>query len=296
MNKIFPADSNFLACRSNKNIDNKAIDGIFCSHCYSYIRIYVFLISDEILVQSICEKGHEEFELLKNFIKNYRKSYIKDCQICYSHININELYYCYSCSSKNIICIECRNKYHPSSNIKNEKNHITIRFILRCNYCPLHNNIKTYYCIYCKKYFCKLYDKKKLYSHAVIDLNFNKIIYSKDRVKSIIEKEEKENKEDIEKINNLIIKMRNNFKEILSYKMNVIYLKRNIINSYKLSNWNYNKTKNLKFIRKYFDNNKGVKSLFSKINISSRIRDNYFKLNNKEKKILKQIKTIQYIK
>jgi hypothetical protein len=284
MNKVLPIDSDFLSIRNNKNIDNKPISGIFCSLCYGYICIKVVRKSDGIFIKSKCENGHKKFELLKNFMKNYQKSYIKDCQICYSHININELYYCYSCSSKNIICIECRNKYHPKSNIKNEKNHTTILFTLRYNYCPLHNNINTYYCKSCKKYLCKLYDKKEHNSHVVLNLNLNKIINFKDRAKSIIEKEEKKNKDVIEKVNNIIIKIRNNLKEILTYKMNVIYLKRNIINSYKLSNWNYNNTKNLKFIRKHFYK-KDVKSILTKINNSHGIRYNHFKSNNKKNDI-----------
>ena len=284
VNKVLPKDSDLLDFSNNKKINNKSFSGIFCSRCYSYICIKVVRKSDGIFVKLKCENGHKKFKLLQNFMNDYRKSYIKDCQICYSHININELYYCYSCSSKNIICIECRNKYHPSSNIKNEKNHITVLLTLRYNYCPLHNNINTYYCKSCKKYLCKLYDKKEHNSHVVLNLNLNKIINFKDRAKSLIEKEEKKNKEDIEKINNMITKIRNNLKEILNYKMNVIYLKRNIINSYKLSNWNYNNTKNLKLIRKYFYK-KDVKSILSKISNTSRIRDNHFKSNNKKNNI-----------
>ena len=280
MNKVFPADSDFLAFRNKKNIDNKTIGGIFCSYCYSYICINVFRKSDRIFVKSKCENGHSEFKLLKNFIKNYRNSYIKDCQICYFHININELYYCYSCNSKNIICSKCRNKYHPKSNIKNKKNHITVPLALRCNYCPLHNKINTYYCIFCKEYLCKYYDKKEHYSHIVLNLNLNKIITFKDRAKSIIEKEENENKEIIENINNMIIKIRNKLKEILNYKMNVICLKRNIISSYKYGCWNYNNTKSLKFIRKHFYKNKSVRTFLSKINNSSGKRENHFKSNN----------------
>jgi len=79
--------------------------------------------------------------------------------------------------------------------------------------------------------------------------------------------------------------MRNKLKEILNYKINLIYLKRNIINSYKLSNWNYNNTKNLKLIRKNFYNSKGIKNLLYIINSSSRIRDNHFKSNNKKNDI-----------
>ena len=284
VDKVLPSDSEFLALISNKIIDNKSINGIFCSHCYSYICIKIVRKSDGIFVKSKCENGHKEFKPLQNFMNNYRKGYIKDCQICYSHININELYYCYSCRSKNIICIECRDKYHPKRNIKNEKNHTTVLLTLRYNYCPLHNNLNTYYCKSCKEYLCKLYDKKEHNSHIVLNLNLKKIINFKDRAKSLIEKEEKENKEDIEKINNLIIKMRNKLKEILNYKINVIYLKRNIINSYKLSNRNYNNIKNLKFIRKHFYK-KDVKSLLSKISKSSTIRDNYFKSDNRKNNI-----------
>ena len=61
-------------------------------------------------------------------------------------------------------------------------------------------------------------------------------------------------------------------------------MKRNIINSYKLSNWNYNNIKNLKFIRKHFYK-KDVKSLLSKISNSSTIRDNYFKSDNRKNNI-----------
>ena len=284
-NRALPIDSNLLAFRNNKNIDNKSFSGIFCSRCYSYICIKVVLKKDGIFLKSKCENGHKEFKLLKNFMNNYRKSYIKDCQICNSHVNISELYYCYSCNSNNIICYECRNKCHPKSNIENGKNHTTILFTLRCNYCPLHNNINTYYCKSCKKYLCKLYDKNEHNSHIVLNLNLNKIINFKDRAKSLIEKEQKENKKVIEKVNNMINKIRNNVKEILNYKINIIYLKRNIINSYKLSNWNYNNTKNLKFIRKNFYNNKGVKSILSKINNSPGIRYINCKSNNKKNNI-----------
>lgn len=167
VDKVLPSDSEFLSLISNKIIDNKSLSGIFCSHCYSYICIKIDRKPDGIFVNSKCENGHKEFKPLQNFMNNYLKGYIKDCQICYSHININELYYCYSCSSKNIICIECRDKYHPKSNIKNEKSHITIRFTLKSNYCPLHNDINTYYFIYIAKNICTTYMIKRTFIHML---------------------------------------------------------------------------------------------------------------------------------
>jgi len=280
MNKVFITGNSF---GNGKNINNKSNNGIFCSHCCSYSYINIFHKNDEIFIKSKCENGHIDIKLLRNFLNNYSSNYAKDCQICYSHININQLYYCYSCSSKNIICSECRNKYHPKRNKKIERNHITFYFTLRCNYCPLHNRINTYYCMFCKEYLC-IFDKKDHYFHNVLNLNLIYINF-KNKTKLLIEKEDKENKEQIEKINNMINKIRNKLKEILNYKINVLYLKRNIISSYKLNDWNYNNIKNFKLIRKQFYNKKSVNIILSKINNSTRKRDNYFKSNDKESDI-----------
>ena len=285
MKKLFIPDNKIFLFGNDKNIDNKANIGIYCSYCYSYICINAFRNSIDIFLKIKCENGHKEIKSLNNFINNYRKSYIKYCQICHLYININKLYFCYSCSSKNIICIECRNKYHPESNIKYEKNHITVLFTLRCNYCLLHNKMSTYYCIFCKEYLCNLFNRKEHYHHNVLNLDLKNIITFINRKRSIIEKEERENKEDIKKINNMIIKIRNKLKEIINYKINIINLKRNIINSYKLSNWNYNNTKNLEFIKQNFYNKKIVE--LSKINNLSGIRHNHLKSNYKENKIIR---------
>ena len=290
MSKALTTKSNSLTLGDAQNINNKANSGIFCSNCYSYIFINIFIKSDQIFVKAKCENEHVEYKLLSNFMNSYRKNYIKACQICYSYININDLYYCYSCSSKNIICMECKNKYHSENSIKNGKNHITVPLTMKCKYCPLHNRINTCYCTFCKEYLCQFDYKKEHFCHAVLNLDLTKIIMFKNKAKSIIEKEEKENKEEIQKINNIIIKIRNKLKEILNYKINVIYLKRNIINSYKLSMWNYNNTKNIKFVRKHF-NEKNVTSILSKIYNSSGLRDKHLKSNNNKNNNIKRNKS-----
>jgi len=286
MNKILTKDSNISVIKSDKNPENKTNSGIFCSRCYSYIFINAINKKEKIFIKSKCENGHGNINSLQKFILNYKNNYIKDCQICHSHININELYYCYSCNNKNIICIKCRDKYHPKSNKKEEeKNHKTIHFTLRYNCCPLHNKKNIYFCKFCRKYMCDLFNKNEHFRHNILNLNLNKIINLKNKAKSKIEKEEKDNKEEIEKLSNLINKMRNKLKEIFDYKINVIILKRNIINSYKSNKLNYNNIKNLEFIRKNFYNKKNVNSLLYRLNNSLGIKQNQFESNSNQNNI-----------
>ena len=265
-----------------KNLKNYNIQckGIFCSKCYSiaFMNIFQEKEAEEIFIELTCAKKHIEKLSLSNFLNDYQKYYKKECPICHFNSNINKLLYCITC--KKIFCTKCKNSHYFG---KNEQEHNIERFIFKDKKCKEHNfKLNEYYCSTCIKYLCQLCLKNGHIHHDIINLYFN-IDKKKEQLKSIIEKEENQNKMELKECNELIVKINNQFKHIIEREKKISNIKKCIINNYVMNVSCYKIRKNLKLIEKSFYNKEKVKLIISKVSKKFEVNyNNCLKGNNKK--------------
>lgn len=262
---------------TNKMKNNSINKGFFCSHCYSLdsIKVNKNKKTEEIFIQLTCQNKHIENISLNNFLKDIENYNNKMCPICQISTNINNFLYCFSC--KKIFCSKCMR-----DNSCHDKNHKIGTLTLKNRKCSVHNKSNKFYCNTCSKYICQecLDSSHSPHKASNIYINVNKF---KNNLKCFIENEEKNNKNQLKKYNDIIVKMRNIFNELIEYKNNVLNIKKGIINSYELNMENFNILQNMDLIQKDFYNKKkldnNIKNLCNKFDI---IND-----SNKIKKTIK---------
>ena len=263
---------------------NSRLKGFFCSECYSFCSININKEKDgEIFIELFCENKHIEKMKLTNFLEINEKYSKKECQICCFNMDINDLFYCFSC--KEIFCVACRETHSLKKNI-NE--HIIEPFALKDNKCIDHNfKTNEYYCSFCKQYLCKECLNSKIHDkHTIINLYINNDKLKK-RLFSQLEREENLNKLKLNEFNNILLKANIKFNKINKHRKGIINIKNNILNNYENDCCNYHNIQSLNFIEKVFNNKEKIKfdisKLYRKININDNKHINNFDENQKNK-------------
>ena len=244
----------------NKMENNNINKGFFCSRCYSLdsINVNKNKKTEEIFIQLTCQNKHTENISLNNFLKDIEKYNNKICPVCQISTNINNFLYCFSC--KKIFCSKCMR-----NNVCHDKHHKIGPLTSKNRKCLVHNyKINQFYCITCRKYICQECFSSSHTSHKVsnIYINVNKF---KNKLKCFIESEEKNNKNQLQKCNNIIVKIRNRLNELIEYKNNVLKIKKGIINSYEINMDSFNILQNMGLIQKDFCNKKKLDNHIKKL-------------------------------
>ena len=269
---------NILVYSINEINENKSIiksKDIICPECKENCKIkldnYTILLYD-------CKNNHETcINLIEEFEKNQNidESKIK-CDIC-KEKNKSE-----SFNKSFFICNSCNINLCPLCNSQHDKTHKIINYEQKYSICNNHNKSYSFYCEDCNKDIC-MFCESKHNNHKII--SYGKLVPDNE----ILENNNKELKDIINKTKNNIIEIINKLNKIMNdldlyYKINNrIYEDFN--NNIENNNINYNLLYNIKEFNK---NNENIINKLNEIDYNSNIinkfnnllyRNNNIKIN-----------------
>ena len=208
-----------------------------CPKCFNIPLIKVKDNENKVIID--CPQGHHTEMLFSEYMGNdFQKNLYKfKCFQCGEEKNFIKI--CYECQK--IFCKDCLN-----SHIKNNPNH-HIDILEQIDIiCPIHKSKYTHYCSECKENLCDECVNNRKDKHQLIILeNVNLKDKELDELKNNLEKEN-EILFKIKKIfNDTLTILSNKFNDIISYKFLVLKYKNNLINSYQTKKTNYQIIDNL---------------------------------------------------
>ena len=186
--------------------------------------------------------------LLKDYLRKIRKNYQnqqKECSLCNKKIDIEEIYFCYSC--KIFLCKKCLNDKH----MKEKNDHPTIKFGSINTCCYIHKKENKFYCKNCFENICENCLNSNFHkNHEIIKLN--DILIDDKYLKEIndeINNEEKTVKAMSNKFESYMDFIQEKFDEYIHLRNEEVQLKKNILNTYEKNKNNYNAINNVRKIK-----------------------------------------------
>lgn len=186
--------------------------------------------------------------LLKDYLRKIRKNYQnqqKECSLCNKKIDIEEIYFCSSCSI--FLCKKCLNDKH----IKEKNDHPTIKFDSINTCCYIHKKENKFYCKNCFENICENCLNSSFHkNHDIIKLD-DILIDDKylQEINCEIDNEEKNVKSMSSKFEHYMDFIQEKFDEYIYLRNEEIQLKKNILNTYEKNKYNYNAINNVKKIK-----------------------------------------------
>ena len=240
-------------------IDNPIEDNkqqVFCPECDENIKIK---IKDYKVKLFDCKNGHKSnisFAEFKDLLSKDKSEVI--CDLCKNTLKLdninNKFYFCFTCNQK--CCDTCKTQHEKN------KEHKTVKYILKNYLCKEHYELFNSYCEDCQKNIC-LNCKEKHDKHKII--SYLDILPKKDeKLKEL--KDLKEKIDNMKLYINQIIKI---YKEILKNYELLYDIQKKLIDNYNTNNLNYESLYNINEI----DNSNNFKDIDEIINASTSINN-----------------------
>ena len=186
--------------------------------------------------------------LLNDYLKKIRKNYQneqKECSLCNKKIDIEEIYFCSSCSI--FLCKKCLNDKH----MREKNDHPTIKFDSINTCCYIHKKENKFYCKNCFENICEnCFNSNFHKTHDIIKLN--DILIDDNYLKEIneeINNEEKTVKKMSNKFERYMDFIQEKFDEYIHLRNEEVQLKKNILNTYEKNKNNFNAISNVRKIK-----------------------------------------------
>ena len=264
-------DDIFFTLKSSENKFERII--YHCPDCFDIPLIQVN--QDLISANSVCKKCHkydnisleELYQKLMSSaisIESLKSNKSIACFKCKANLEINDsknnlekvlngFGYCQGC--QNIICINCVKSHDEDvkANTNIPENHKVIPLDKYTNYCPLHRNKYSAYCLDCQKNTCvKCIDHRKHKKYHFDDyLLFDEDVYK--YKKQIIDL--RTNCENLEnRINSILDKIRNQFHEEMKKQINLLEFNELLLDAYQTNQFNYFYLQNILNNYSYLEN------------------------------------------
>ena len=264
-------DDIFFTLKSSENKFERII--YHCPDCFDIPLIQVN--QDLISANSVCKKCHkydnisleELYQKLMSSaisIESLKSNKSIACFKCKANLEINDsknnlekvlngFGYCQGC--QNIICINCVKSHDEDvkTNTNIPENHKVIPLDKYTNYCPLHRNKYSAYCLDCQKNTClKCIDHRKHKKYHFDDyLLFDEDVYK--YKKQIIDL--RTNCENLEnRINSILDKIRNQFHEEMKKQINLLEFNELLLDAYQTNQFNYFYLQNILNNYSYLEN------------------------------------------
>ena len=286
--EVSAVDSKFFSNKININSFERII--YHCPECYN---LPLITINSEVnKVSSKCDKNHRYdnisiYDLYQKLIdtsislesKKLNKNVVCfKCKKSYEQKDLSQdlskalegFGFCHGC--ENIICFSCTKDHEENEKKKDPTKHKTVPLDKYINYCPLHRNRYSAYCLDCKKNTCikctehKQHKKYHFDDYLLFEEDVKKYKKNIDELRNSCDKIENQ-------MYSFLDKIRNNFHEQIQKYNNILMFNEFLLDAYQTNQFNYfylqnvlNNLTNLETVEKQISNNDIKSFLINMIN------------------------------